>query len=375
MNDVFRLSSYILPDNFGIKRDLPRRATEPTNAGWEFYDRSTLVYDAVFLPRQRTVRLLMPRLFNLEPLLASAQFSIDGVAVKPKRHAVFRRFETFDFTVEAETAKEITLQSPQLGAVDLALNAADYGLFENRRVIYTLLKNEPLGWIRDWLTFHRQVHGADAVLIADNGSTAYSIDDLRAAIRSVPGYDVCRLLSVPLPWGSRGSSPGLDDGKFLQTTLLNLVRDRFFQTAYGVLNVDVDELVVGSGRATVFERAQRWGYVTFPGEWRFARTLTETPRHADHLYRDPKVSGCATKYCFKPSSWLGRRCLSVHSLERISRKFFSGAREFKYLHCRAISTSWKYSRKTEFSSDMVLDDNAKQVFETVFGTQQGGIDP
>jgi hypothetical protein len=370
MTLISTLSSIQLPPTLGLSRELPGRASlgVSTREEWERYDRQTLIYDIVHIENLGIVRVYLPRLLNLASLLNLAAFSIDGQRCFPKRHRVFRRFETLDFLSGIELPERfgLTLQgNPEIVA---GVNRSFHEEYRGRRVIYTLLRNEKLEWIADWLTFHNEVHGADAVLISDNGSNRFSSLELLDAVRSIKGYQTCRILSVPLPWGPRGRAQGVDDGKFLQTALLNLTRDRFFADAAGVLNLDVDELLLRRGDVSVFDRVNRWGLVTFPGEWRYSGRDVISVRHSDHRFRDPFDKPCATKYCYKPASKLGRMCLSVHGLEKLSRKFFSGKRQYAFLHCRNISTSWKYDRTHFANPHMVLDSEAARILDAVFVT-------
>lgn len=372
MNEDTSLSSIVLPSVSLIERDLPVRAlggrgVDP--AIWQDYDRRTLVYDAIYLPNSGHVRLYLPRLLNLKGLFSRSQFFIDGQEVRPARHYVFRRFEVVDFTHRNSAPERIRIDTESFGAFETRINPVAHESFKGRRVIYTLLRNEKPEWIRDWMKFHRAVQGADAVLIADNGSTDYSTSDLREAIAEVPGYVACHVVSVPLPWGPRGAAPGVDDGKFLQTALLNLMRDRFLLLADGVLNLDVDELLLRLGRKSVFDRVKRWGFLTFPGEWRYPDASVVEPLHRDHIFRDSSDKPCATKYCFRPSSRLGRMCLSVHSLEQVNRRLFSGRRQFTFIHCRNISTGWKYDRTRVADKNMTVDPATVTAFDAVYGRQ------
>lgn len=372
MNEGTSLSSLVLSTDSLVERDLPLRALSGQNADpaiWQDYDRRTLVYDAIYLPNSHVVRLYLPRLLNLQGILSRSRFMIDGQETDPFRHSVFRRFEVVDFRHRRPPPERIRIDTESAGTFETRINPAAHEAFKGRRVIYTLLRNEKLEWIRDWLTFHSAAHGADAVLIANNGSTSYSSSDLHAAIAAVPGYVVSEVVSVPLPWGPRGGAPGVDDGKYLQTALLNLMRDRFLLLADGVLNLDVDELLLPLGQKSVFDRVKRWGFLTFPGEWRYPDASVVEPLHRDHIFRDSSDKPCATKYCFRPTSWLGRMCLSVHSLEKVNRRFFSGRRQFTFLHCRNISTGWKYDRTRFADGNMKVDPATVAALDAVYGRQ------
>lgn len=365
MTGIAQLSSLVLPDS-APTRDLPPRATDPAHPAWEHYDRRTLIYDAIWMPRLGIVRVYLPRMFNLEQVLDPGAFRIDANPAKIRKRRTHRRFDVIDLDAGPATPETLSLRLSTGEEADLRINPANRETFAGLNVIYTLMRNERLDWIRDWLVFHQKVQGANAVMITDNGSDRYGLDELAETIASVPGYHVTALLSAPLPWGSRGNTPGADDGKFLQTTLLNLVRDRFLGPARAVLNVDIDELVVRNGDETVFDSVQRWGYATFPGAWRFTPDDVTAPRHRDHVLHDPAGRPCATKYAFRPESWLGRRCLSVHSIEKLNRRLFSAASKFRFLHCRSITTSWKPGRLVADGKPLERDPETEALMDRVF---------
>lgn len=356
---IHGLASYRLPEDQPLRRDLPPRAENPAHEGWRRYDDRTLVYEAVAMPGG--VRLYLPRTFNLWPLVAGAEVRIDGRAVPLPRRRTYRRFETLDLPWRGPAPAEVTLASRSLGTITLPVASGDAVPFEGRRVVYTMLRNERLDWVRDWMIFHHREQGADAALITNNGSTDYTSEELLAAMRSVPGYAVAQVLDAPLPWGPFQFEKGVDDAKFLQTTLLNLARDRFFPGAAGVLNADVDELVMRRGTRTAFDIARRWGYATFRGTWHHAPPSDRPPRHADHVLIDPAEKPCPTKYVYVPASLLGRGCLSVHSLERIGRAVFQ-TKELHFIHCRGISTSWKIARGREAREGLREDPEARAAF-------------
>ena len=361
---IQRLASYRLPEDFAPQRDLPPRAENPADPGWKRYDRTTLLYDAVHMPDR--IRLYLPRTFNLWPLVAEAEIRIDGQPAPLPRRKVYRRFERLDFPWDAPAPTEMVLSSASLGTVPIPVASGDSAPYEGRRVMYTMLRNERLEWVRDWLLFHQREQGANAALITNNSSTHYSSADLLATMQSVPGYTVTEVLEAPLPFGPFHIEKGVDDGKFLQTTLLNLVRDRFFLSADGVLNVDVDELVVRRGQRSAFEVAKRWGYATFRGSWHYATPYDKPLCHADHVLHDPSEKLCPTKYVYVPDSILGRSCLSVHSVEKIARNFFK-TRDLHFLHCRGISTSWKFARGDATREGLLVDAGARAAFASGFG--------
>jgi hypothetical protein len=77
----------------------------------------------------------------------------------------------------------------ELGSFTFSVSPNESDMFRDRRVIFTMSKDNPIEWILDWVRFNRDIHGADAVLIYDNGSSAYDSATLSAALRSCRASD------------------------------------------------------------------------------------------------------------------------------------------------------------------------------------------
>ncbi|UXN74149.1 hypothetical protein N8D56_02365 [Devosia sp. A8/3-2] len=65
------------------------------------------------------------------------------------------------------------------------------------RVIFTINKDNNLEWIADWARFYVKEHGATAVVVYDNGSTEYGLDDIRSTLAAVEGLK--KFLVIPCP--------------------------------------------------------------------------------------------------------------------------------------------------------------------------------
>jgi len=155
------LSSLQLPDG-APDRDLPPRATEPDHPAWAGYDRRTLLYDAIWMPEERIVRLYLPRSFNLSALVDPARLAIDGTPARLRRRSTHRRFERIDLAAGTGRPGILTVPLPDAPPAEITINEAATAPFAGRNVIYTLMRNERLDWVRDWLRFHHEVQGADA---------------------------------------------------------------------------------------------------------------------------------------------------------------------------------------------------------------------
>ena len=333
---------------------------------WDHYDADTLIYDVIWQPQMNRLRLFLPQPLNFEEPLMAARFQVDGIARKPKLTR-YQRFATIDLKVTLQP-HNLHIATADAG-VDIPVNIANAEQYAGRNVIFTMLKDDDITWIIDWITAHQRNHGADAVIIANNGSTAYTSAELCKAINAVPGIEVANVIDVPLVHGPRGGTAtqfGL--AKFLQTACLNIVRDRLLQRARAVLICDVDELVAEPGGKSIFDAtvASVFKYRTFQGYWRFLQQETASPRHADHVVGDPQGKPCPTKYCIVPDSHFGRMCWSVHSLENVNRRIFRPRSTFRFYHCRGINTSWKSQRQGLLDQAGLPDPETQAFMETTF---------
>lgn len=348
------LTSCAIDPALGIQRETPRpqhlrNETYATRFDWDtvFYD----VYRA-----GKHVVFQGPPLLNLFDHLAGAA---------PLRGAFgFPRFRARHFSDKKRG--EIWLKSDAdrfhidcpLGQFDITVQPDMAHIFAGRRVITTLSKDNDLRWIGDWTRFYARLHGADGVLVYDNGSSAYGLDELQATLEeAVPGM-AAMAVSWPFPYGPQGGLAGAVNGvetdwdsDFCQTGSLQHARFRFLRDARSVLNVDIDELVLSKSGASIFAATEnsKHGFTKFAGCWigTYAPggTTRETCRHADFTFRDlPDVFECPPKWCVAPAKGDRRSySWSVHNLfgARANRVISS---DFTYRHMRAITNSWKEDR-------------------------------
>lgn len=360
--EIHDLSTVYASDQIFDQRGISSGTMIHAEAFWERYDCNTLIYDSVWLPEQKKMRLFMPKLLNFKSKLLNASFFSDGHSVKP-RLCQFRRFDVLEwFSESAPTKVHFLVNNTK---VDVPISSSRYSHFKDLNVIYTMLRNDDLAWVYDWVLAHQKNHSANAVLVADNGSTTYSKKDLLDTISSVPGIKSAHVVDVPLPYGPPDNTYSAPIGlSFLQTACLNIVRDRFLKHARAVLVCDVDEIVYSVGSESIFEATARslTKYRLITGSWRFSHSSTNSPRHIDHVMIDRTKKRCQPKYCIVPNSLLGRMCWSVHSLENVNRRIFVPNNQFKFFHCHNISTSWKTKRDSSLYNPNVVIDAPTQEF-------------
>ena len=136
------------------------------------YDFDTLIYDAFFDAAGREVVAVGPPLLNLRPALARMRATAlpSGTSCRFRiremdRHAQVR--------IAVPPGTEQLALAGELGDFVLTPRPNRCALFHGRRVLFTLSRNNRLDWIQDWIRYHRDIHGAEAVLIYDNASIRY----------------------------------------------------------------------------------------------------------------------------------------------------------------------------------------------------------
>lgn len=344
----------------GVRREATR---PPEHRPPEFddqFDADTLFYDAFEAPDRRIV-LLGPPFLNMEPAIRSMR-------IRALPSGTDCRFEVRSWNrhgqvlVEApEGTRELELRLA-FGTITLSPSPSEVSAFADRRVIFTLSRNNRLAWVQDWLRFARDTHGADAVLFYDNASTAYGPEALLDAIAAIDGIKVARVV----PWPFRYGPQGLDawrfwDSDFCQHGVMEHARRRFLAAAAGVQNADVDEMVVSRSGRSVFEAAARdpFGVARYEGRWVAmdggGSGPDGEPTHRDHrlvLCRKPTRRfgilpadghACPPKWTVVPSRIPDHVQWSVHALGRWlpARRKRS---DFSYRHFLGITDNWKYKR-------------------------------
>ena len=377
------LSSVTLDPACGIRRDSLRPPALRNAAYAGQYDWDTLFYD-VYRAGPHVVLQGPPFLNLLAGLKASTPLrGAFGFPSFGARHMGEKKRGEIWWRSDAD---RVVLDGP-LGRHEIPVQRDGAALFAGRRVITTLSKDNDLRWIADWVRFYRRIHGADGALVYDNGSSAYALEELQACLNeAAAGEMVAVAISWPFRYGPQGGLAGMVDGvepdwdsDFCQTGSLQHARFRFLRAASAVLNVDIDELVLGDGSIFAATEQARSGFIKFPGQWVAAHAphpiSRATCRHADYTLSElPVEAVCPPKWCVVPGrgdrradSW------SVHNLfgARANRTLSDA---FTYRHLRAITTSWKEDRWAGEQGDparLPVDDALVQAYREA-GLARGG---
>jgi hypothetical protein len=358
----------------------------------ELYDSTTIFYDCFWLTEGQQAILLGPPLLNLKsaikkmriiarPSGSSCSFSVREL----DRHSQIR--------VNTPPATAAIAIESELGNVSLQPAGNQTHIFNGKRVLLTLNKDNRLEWICDWVRFHRDVHGANAVLLYDNGSTTYSTAQLQEKLAALRGLEAVRVMQWPFKYGPQSYFGKHWDSDYCQSGAFEDARWRYLLKAGSVLNCDVDEFVItaGAGEKSIFaltEESSR-GYLRFYGKWVVALAdRTDQPplehpvggfnRHRSYQYalsvhsawqkyRFVSRDRCASKWAIVPAGSPEKSQWKTHMVTRILQPPTRLDR-ISYRHFREINTSWKYQRSVRENFDAAkhsIDSELMRAFSRV----------
>lgn len=240
--------------------------------------------------------------------------------------------------------------------------------FAGRRLLFSMNRDNELSWIREWAHWHAHHHGADAVVLFDNGSTKYTPAEIAAVLAEVPGIAVVAVPSWPFRFGPRDPSVLLNPywARFLQISSMSVALRRFGAHAHSLLDCDIDELAVTTTGTSIFDLAKRsdQGLVAFRGTW--VEAVAEpgsqpAPPHSAYrqvLEKPSAASSRQRKWALDPSrDWVEQ--LNVHPYWHWIEGRPFGARtmpsQASYRHFRGISTGWKEDRSAAPAGPVVRD--------------------
>lgn len=337
--EIVRLSGLTLPPQSGLMRDHVRRPERRTEHYLTRYDRTTLIYDCVCLPNGRDLLLTAPPAMNLEPLLTKGLRTSTGHTPRVRFHRAAKYLQ-----ISVKGPVDALFVEVGSDCLPLPIRGTVRARFAGLNCALCMNKDNPLIWIQAWAAHHVRLHGLEAALIFDNGSMAYSLEDLATALRRVPGLKQAVIAHAPFPYGTTDKvEKGETRPNFLQPALLNLARMDFLRDARAVLNCDIDELVMSRDGRSVFDKAaaRPWGAVRLPVYWAYPPPGTDGPSpqwHHDHRPATPHRT--PRKWCVAPRGLLSRTGWYVHHVGGELFKLNREARAHEVVHCRATSTGW-----------------------------------
>jgi hypothetical protein len=360
-----RLSNLSL-STFGLRREPPRAIDDRPPRYLELFDFDTLFYDVFRGADPGEVICLGPPLLNCEKLLSTLTLHLPGQSVPlawkylPPRSRFQPSFKLRLTGPQIDGADRLILQMAG-HRIEIAIRPNAQSRFAGRRVIMTLSRDNPLPWIRDWALFNARVHGADAVLLYDNGSSGYDMTELGNLFAGISGIEEFLVVPWRFPYGPGVGPRNVQDSFFCQPGTFEHARRRYCSAAKGALNNDIDELTVTGSGESIFDLLERSAKaaIVFPGLWVESRPHRSagagTIRHTDCLdsvrWR-PLLGGAAptgwllrTKWIVQPARCPEDADWGVHDLYPAQQQtpgqeaaWKYRTRRILYRHFRAINT-------------------------------------
>lgn len=365
---VVQPTGMTLPAGGVLRREPPRKPEDRQPDYLEKFDSRTLFYDA--FRQGDDVWLSGPPMHNLRTELEKADWRVDGGDVTGRLSLSDWGRTQRSRIVGAPPGRHLSLD---VGGTKFSTVIApdDSDLFAGQRTIITKSKDNDLVWIRDFLQYYHIVHGVTGVVFYDNNSTRYSPQDVADVIASVDGISTAVVVDWRFPWGPNAGPNNVWDSDYCQYSLLEHGRFRYLTRAAGVINADIDELVLTNDARPVFDHVaeSEVGAVTYEGYW-IAKATPEPlnplrqRRFVDYRHR---ARGTTTvKWTVLPDmvDWQTTQW-RVHSVvgAGIERN-----EQIHHRHYQGVNNGWKYDRAEGVAKPgHVYDIRMSHVLDIVFG--------
>jgi hypothetical protein len=372
---VSTLSPLELDPASGVTRTPPRppHLREPDYD--EHFDHTTVLYDAFRSVNDRWVVCIGPPLANLENHVLPALKSIFGVDAKRdiRVRSLYHHVQIWIRSAGAVADPEPGLFSQR----QLGVQANGQNLFNGKRVLVTMSRNNRLTWIRDWARFHAANHGCDAILFYDNASDAYSLTEVEDALTSVPGIETAVVIDWPFKYGPVGHAW---DSDFSQYASLEHARYRFLAGARAVMNIDIDELVTTDDGSSIFDLVEQseTGYLQFQGysvenatEWRGDPALR---RHKHFFMVKQPPAPALRKWIVAPSRCSMRSRWVVHHVTGMQPDVLRSGIA-RYGHFEAITDNWRFERYRREPVDPAVHSPDSDLLRWMNVFDEDGVEP
>ena len=349
---MFLCTSLCLPPEAATKRESIRPVEFRQPGFEEAFDASTLFYDLILSRNKHGNNLILigPPFLNLFPSIYGGR--IAGKPIASTISNYYFRDGCCDVWIPNWDNDAVHLEF-DFGSYRLTPQRAATHLYQQRRVLFTLSRDNEISWIVDWVQFHARNHGANAVLIYDNASTKYAGEDLERSLKEAfPGFEI-NVVDWPYKYGPQGFKGGWWDSNFCQAGAFQDARFRFLDSASSVLNCDIDEFVVSEKGESIFDITEksRNGCTMFSGKWISNATSGTQPafnspsdlRHSCFRYLARTEAVCPKKWCVVPGRCKLEEYWGAHTVS--GRDLVSSYSDsFSYRHFRSINTNWKWQR-------------------------------
>jgi len=242
--------------------------------------------------------------------------------------------------------------------------------FDNKKVICTMIKNEPTHKILNWIEYHIKNYDIDGFIIFNNQSDLYSSEELYRELLKNYSEDIIEVVDWDTPFGVIGPPW---DSDWSQYILLNLCKYNFCFKSSLILNHDIDEYFVSEYSLDEILDSmieQKLGSVVYR-----SKNIS--------CYTEGDISVLNSRYYYHPeevnnekmTKWMSIPSKSLQSIYTLHNVFGSNVEftdDFYYAHMWVLSSenhdqknhcSPKQYRKTIRDFGYVIDSKLKNNFK------------
>jgi hypothetical protein len=336
--------------DFGLESRIPRRPAEQKQDSWDsLYDDNTYIYDFLWVAGK--IVAIAPPLDDVQRQFFLENLLIDGVPAKELNYLHFRHERLEKMVVSCDPGRNFIGTSPPI--VTFAgcsiVPTLPLSLPGNpTRLLYTMQKDMPLRWIKDWIEYHVRAQGAEAVVIYDNGSMTYDAMSITQYTQSI-GVPIV-VQNFDFKYGPTAYKGSRWDSDYCQYAGLEHFRYRASCSSCKVLSVDIDELVVSKKNSSVFEALEEAACTNeieiscllFSGVWVYTSSSLQLQAgslaaHDDHFLVLNSDSLCPSKLVYSSKHLDDSIFVGVHNLFNDKAKISESA---YFLHHRSITQGW-----------------------------------
>lgn len=331
------------------------------------YDNTTVFYD--IFKTESKIYLIGPPLLNLSLILQEC-YAYDkngkGTKVDIETKVLERtQLSWIDISEESTEFEKLRFDFSVFQKLFLQENerfsfvniGKDFNnILEDTKAAMTHQLNNRLEWISDWAVYYQRIHGVDTVVIYDNNSTSYSLQDIADSLKDIPGLSNVIVVKWNFKFGPQGNPwCGPDtpwDSDFCQIGSFQHMRYFFTLKSKGFISTDIDELVIPLCGIDAFEALEQSdnGVVGFEGNT-IERHVSNSninddiPRHYHFWERREDKSGGTIKWAAAPKKWKDESIsLTCHWVRRIK---YDIDKRFSIGHFVRVNTGWKIKHRAE----------------------------
>ncbi len=370
-----KTSSAFLPENFPILRK-PRCGWK--KRGKEFFEnfeQYNIFYDVFWHANGKDILLLGPPPRNLLPLLKKATYRVDGEEKLYSPDFFITQSVMIISLKNAPRRAKILIVEFEGLEYELAIQENLSQKLANKRIMFTMSKNNELSWIGAWADYHQYFHNIDSIVFIDNGSSNISLKQIGKELETT-NIENIYIISLPYIYGAidRAVLSYHYWTHFLQIAGMNLILRRFAARAEGLLNCDIDELVVTKNHRTIFDELKQTsnGLLVMQGIW--VEPYPLKPNEVAHkkfayIHNDKKINICnAKKWLLDPKqSWVSNLSIHpyMHWIENRPANSKTLSNNSYFWHFKGINNNWKIKRNIiskESPKDIHIDENLIEQF-------------